>query len=472
MPRVLAAAFAAVAVTVSLIGASIGPAQAADAVPTLVPDPVPAVVAPATVEGLSPYVGQVSCDPTAKPGALALRSLLMTAYGGRDLGIVRACTMGSVSEHKEGRAFDWGLDSSVPAENAVARQAISWLLAPGPDGVLAVNARRLGIMYFIYNRQIWSSYRAAEGLRPYTGGESHATHIHISLAWNGATRTTSWWTGAAAAVDYGPCIGTEGSPAPVWSAPRSIPCPSPVSTMSLTGLPLLGKEATGPYVLQLQRLLSVSPVSGWFGPLTETALSAVQKARGLVVTGTTTPETWVSLRATPVPASAAPVTPAPAPKPVAPKPVAPKPVAPKPVIPKPATSTPPTTQPVAGRSLLSTMAYRVRSGDSLSRIAKVWRSSPAAIRSASKLRSDTLKVGQVVSVPVRSGLTKFTYTVIRKGNRGVAVAALQGALRMPAKYRTGLFGDITLAKVNAFKVARGWKADGVVGAGVWRALGA
>ena len=425
--RALVAVLAA-ALTVGAIGT--GVAQAA------VPDPVPAT-APAVVEGFTPYLPQKSCDPVVKPGTDALRSLLIGTYGGRDLGITRACDIGALSEHKEGRAFDWGLSAAVPAENAIATQFLTWLLAPGPTGMVALNARRLGVMYVIWNGKIWSAYRAAEGWRGYTGGESHAGHIHISLAWNGAMKRTSWWTGKAAAIDYGPCVSVEGNPAPRWTAPRSTPCPAPISAMSLTGTPLLGRDSTGAYVLQLQRLLSVTPVTGFFGPITETALIAYQNAHGLPATGTTTPATWAAVR------SAAPAVPA------------------------------PTTQPVvAARSLPSAMRYSVRAGDSLSAIATRWGSTVGAIRSASRLTSDTIRVGQVLSVPVRSGITKFTYTTLRKGSTGVAVRALQSALGMKLKYRTGLFGDITQSKVNLFRRSHGWKANGVAGPKVWRALGA
>jgi peptidoglycan hydrolase-like protein with peptidoglycan-binding domain len=217
--------------------------------------------------------------------------------------------------------------------------------------------------------------------------------------------------------------------------------------MSLTGTPLLARESTGPYVIQLQQLLSVTPVTGFFGPLTAAALSGFQQAHGLPVSMTTTPATWAALRSS---AAAPPVA-------------------------TPATPTPPapTTQPVvAGRSLLATMRYTVRKGDSLSAIASRWGSTVGAISSASRLHSTTIRVGQVVIVPVRSGITKFTWTTLRKGSKGVAVRALQTALRMRPKYRTGVFGDITRAHVNALKSQHGWAADGVAGPGVWRALGA
>ena len=118
------------------------------------------------------------------------------------------------------------------------------------------------------------------------------------------------------------------------------------------------------------------------------------------------------------------------------------------------------------------MVYTVRRGDSLSLIARRWSSTVPAIRSASGLRGDVIRVGQQLRVPVRSGLTKFTWTTLRKGDRGVAVKALQTALRMRRAYRTGLFGDITAARVDRLKARKGWPADGAAGPGVWRTLGA
>jgi peptidoglycan hydrolase-like protein with peptidoglycan-binding domain len=213
--------------------------------------------------------------------------------------------------------------------------------------------------------------------------------------------------------------------------------------MSLTGTPLLARESTGPYVVQLQRLLSVSPVTGFFGPITESAVIALQKATGLSQTGTTTESTWKAVRAG---TSSSGGTTAPP---------------------------PPTSDPaISARALPSRMSYRVVEGDSLSRIASRWRSTVDGIRSASSLESDVLQVGQVLTLPVRSTLTRFTYKALRKGDKNGAVQALQTAMRMRPKYRTGVFGDITARNVNGLKVRHGWPADGKVGIGVWRALGA
>lgn len=454
--RGVAAAVLSLALSVGLLAAGAAGATAASAA---VPDPVSPVGAPPVVEGFAPYLPQTSCDPVIKPGTAALRAMLLASYGGRDLGITRACTLGSLSEHKEGRAFDWGLSAAVPAEKAIADQFLTWLIAPGPQGEPGYNAKRLGVMYVIWNGKIWGSYRAAEGWRPYSGGEAHADHIHISLAWTGATKRSSWWTGTVPPVDYGPCPAIAGEMAPRWTAPRLTPCPAPTPIMSLTGTPLLALSSTGPYVKQLQQLLKVSPISGTFGALTDSALRAFQAGRGLAVTGQTSDGTWSALR---TPATTAPV-----------------PAQPAPPARTPPARTPPTTstRPAAPSAsvlpkLLSRMTYRVVRGDTVARIAATWHSNAAAIVAVNHLGGKKIRSGQVLSLPVKSWLTRYSRTTVRKGNRNQAVRALQTGLRMPAAYRTGVYGDVTVRYVNRLKARYGWKQDGVAGPGVWRKLGA
>jgi hypothetical protein len=190
------------ALTALLAVAFLGTASPALAAPP-VASPVPA---PAVVEGFAPYVGQVSCDPTPKPGAVAFATLVFNHYKvGRNGGIERDCAVGGTSEHKEGRAWDWMLNAADPVQKATADEFLEWLTAPGPDQKLGYNARRLGVMYVIWNAQTWSAYRADQGWLPYTGASPHTDHIHVSLSWSGAMKRTSFWTGQAAPHDYGPC---------------------------------------------------------------------------------------------------------------------------------------------------------------------------------------------------------------------------------------------------------------------------
>ncbi len=196
---------------------------------------------PRTVEALQPYVGQVGCDPVAKPGVRAFSALLLETY--RDtgtLGIARDCGTGGASEHKEGRAFDWGASASDPQQAAEVDALLAWLLAE-QDGEPAVRARRFGIMYIIWNRRIWRAYNPSAGWQPYSGASPHTDHVHFSFGWNGARQSTSWWTGRVAPVDFGPY--REGAPdLPAPQPPADVPAvpeppaeeylPSPVTAFS------------------------------------------------------------------------------------------------------------------------------------------------------------------------------------------------------------------------------------------------
>ena len=200
-----------------------GPAQAA------VPDPVAPETPPALVEGFSPYLPQVSCDPVAKPGTLALRSMLLAhlrrprpghhprlrhrcdqrAQGGPGLGL---------GAERRGAGREGGR-RPVPDLAAGARAATAWP---------RYNARRLGVMYVIWNGRIWSSYRA--------GGRAGAPTAAASRT---PTTSTSRCPGPARqahlVVDRARRPGrlrplparSQGNPAPPWSRAARDPVPGP-----------------------------------------------------------------------------------------------------------------------------------------------------------------------------------------------------------------------------------------------------
>jgi hypothetical protein len=164
----------------------------------------PAVAAPVTpsfgptIDNYASYDPQSTCVGTAQPGVVGFKNLLTATYSDRNGGIVTACS-GGVSEHKEGRAFDYMLDVGDSAENAIANDILNWLLATDQYGNSHANARRLGVMYIIWNRQIWGSYSASSGWRPYSGDSPHTNHIHFSFSWAGARKETTWWTAGGGA---------------------------------------------------------------------------------------------------------------------------------------------------------------------------------------------------------------------------------------------------------------------------------
>ncbi len=243
-----------------LLGAVAVPPAAADAYP-LVPVPTPSVALPAAVDQPTHYDPQTQCDPTAKPGATALADLLVATYGPATTYISRACTS-STSEHFDGRAVDWMRSVRVPAEKQMADTFVNWLLAPAADGTPHEMARRLGIMYIIWdNRMIrmydpargWTDYRSCSD--PNRGGPGldttcHRNHVHLSMSWDGAAKATSWWTGVAQTRPWCPAGGTAATPGPGTTAvvpdPAAVPGVVPVTpttvldTTSGGGSPMLG----------------------------------------------------------------------------------------------------------------------------------------------------------------------------------------------------------------------------------------
>jgi hypothetical protein len=156
----------------------------------------------AAIEPLPAYDGQTHCFG-ARPGTISFQQLVHGVFPSVGLGnIERACGSGGQSEHKEGRAWDWMANTANATQYGYATQVIDWLLATDSRGNAYANARRLGIMYIIYNRSVFKLYRAEQGWQPYSGSSPHTDHVHFSLTRAGGERYTSWWT-----APQDPCQG-------------------------------------------------------------------------------------------------------------------------------------------------------------------------------------------------------------------------------------------------------------------------
>ena len=157
---------------------------------------------PAGIERPAAYVPSNDCDQVAKPGTVRLAELLKATYGSY-YSTVSTCAPGpaSTSEHFDGRAIDYFLNVRDTTQSAQASAFLSWLTAPDAAGNTFANARRLGVMYVIWNNKIWATYRASEGWRPYSNCAAtpasssdtncHRNHIHISMSWEGCLLYTS-----------------------------------------------------------------------------------------------------------------------------------------------------------------------------------------------------------------------------------------------------------------------------------------
>ncbi|GAA4683465.1 hypothetical protein GCM10023226_20780 [Nocardioides nanhaiensis] len=161
------------------------------------------------IEDYAGYEPQTKCSPTAKPGTTYLATWIVKRHGGTAGGISRPCRSGGASEHKEGRAFDWMLDADDPADRERAERLLTRLFATDKQGNPHALARRMGIMYLIWDDTMYAAYDgfAAKpykhsGCRTVTRCSQtlrHRDHVHISLTRAGGNGTTSWYVRRAAA---------------------------------------------------------------------------------------------------------------------------------------------------------------------------------------------------------------------------------------------------------------------------------
>lgn len=145
------------------------------------------------IDDYSDYQGQTTCVKQVQPGVAAFRAVVLPVYPGTGYGQdIRACDQGGQSEHKDGRAWDWTIPDGHQSD---ANNLLTWLLAPDTYGNKNAILRRFGIMYIIWNRQIWRAYDPDKGWQDYTGADPHTSHVHFSFGWDGAREQTSWFTG-------------------------------------------------------------------------------------------------------------------------------------------------------------------------------------------------------------------------------------------------------------------------------------
>lgn len=171
---------------------------------------IPARLVGVPVDPIEGYQGQVRCRGGARKGTMALLALIVATYGSAEgAGLNRECVKGSTSEHYDGRAIDWMVNSRVATQAAKGDSFTRWLTRSRRGGLGAM-ARRLGIMYVIWRGQVWKQYQASAGWQTYErcdrpkfrklkwDNTCHRNHVHLSLTWSGARMQTSWWTGQSA----------------------------------------------------------------------------------------------------------------------------------------------------------------------------------------------------------------------------------------------------------------------------------
>ncbi|MDZ5622835.1 hypothetical protein SFC88_18495 [Nocardioides sp. HM23] len=173
------------------------------AVVTTVACALPAAVASTPIEDYPSYQPATRCAPHAKPGTAMLGRWIVRRYGGGFGGISRSCRRHGTSEHHEGRAFDWTVSATKAADRERVRQFLRHLFATDKAGNTDARARRMGVMYVIWNDHMYSAWDGYEA-EPYKSSSCrrirtcsptlrHRDHVHISLTRKAARGETSWY---------------------------------------------------------------------------------------------------------------------------------------------------------------------------------------------------------------------------------------------------------------------------------------
>jgi peptidoglycan hydrolase-like protein with peptidoglycan-binding domain len=316
VPRIVAAAACLAAACTAVTIAVSAPASAA----TVAPAPHTPSGLPTAIEPMANYVGQTSCTPFNHAGTVKLAKLLAStyrAYSGSSYQTHYQCgTDGSQSEHYEGRAIDWMVGVGNSRQHAAANAAIKWLLATDSHGNRFAMARRLGVMYIIFDNRMWGAwdgrweqYNGCNKLKSSAYANAcHRTHVHISLSWNGANGKTSFWTKHLSATDYGPCRVRGLNWAYMYTHANTRGCQSFPKVKAAKGASATKRALVqysgasvrrgwrGPAVRAVQAGLHRSQ-SGYFDTATANNVRSFQRAHHVKATGAMNPETWRALLA-------------------------------------------------------------------------------------------------------------------------------------------------------------------------------
>lgn len=184
----------------------------------------------------TPWTSEKGCDSTVKPGPGKLSQLIAGTWGTfGGFGTDRSCHATSEDGHDDYRAVDWMATSKDATQKAAAESFISWLTSADAQGNPAAMARRLGVMYVIWNNRMWRPYphngNPAGSWETYLscGSSSWATstydttchrnHVHVSLTPDGAWARTSYWsTSTLSSGPAGTPTGPQNTCSPVTGA--------------------------------------------------------------------------------------------------------------------------------------------------------------------------------------------------------------------------------------------------------------
>lgn len=159
------------------------------------------------IEDYASYHAPTTCHPKPRPGTKVLGRWVSRNFGGGYVGTGRACDKddGPTSEHQTGQAFDWSANAARKRDRKRVQRLLRTLFAADAHGNQDAKARRMGIMYLIWNDRMYPAWREFRP-EPYlsSGCQSrkrcsktlrHRDHVHVSLTLKGAKGRTSWYAG-------------------------------------------------------------------------------------------------------------------------------------------------------------------------------------------------------------------------------------------------------------------------------------
>ena len=155
-------------------------------------------------EDYAPYQPQTTCRKAPRPGTVELAAWIDHRFsGGHATASMRPCDSGGTSEHKDGRAIDWSMDATRKKDRREVTRFLDTLLADDAGGYSDALARRMGVMYVIWNDHMYASYDAfarrdylsssCPSVKKCSATLRHRDHVHISLSKPGGRGVTSWY---------------------------------------------------------------------------------------------------------------------------------------------------------------------------------------------------------------------------------------------------------------------------------------
>ena len=153
-------------------------------------------------EDYASYQPEKGCRDKPRPGTRRLARWINENFSGAAVASMRRCDK-STSEHQDGRAIDWMMDATKRKDRREVRRFFKQLMAIEAREHPHALARRMGIMYLIWDDGMYSAYRTSGAdhfeRRKYgcaCGSKTsrHRDHVHISLGVRGSRARTSWFT--------------------------------------------------------------------------------------------------------------------------------------------------------------------------------------------------------------------------------------------------------------------------------------